>query len=61
MKTPIRSPALAARIGVTKATILSWAKRGIIPCSRLPFGRYQFILEDVLEALKAIGYKEINK
>ena len=58
MKTPIRSPELGKRLGVTKRTVLNWARGGIIPYSNLPYGRYQFILEDVLEALHKIGFKE---
>lgn len=40
------------RVGVRPATVLTWARRGLIPAVRAGQHPVRFVLEDVLAALR---------
>ena len=44
-----RTGAIAKVLGVSPATVQSYARRGLIPCSQTPGGQYRFNSEEVME------------
>lgn len=51
----LRSSELARRLGLSKPTILTLAKSGVIPSMKLPSGHYRFDEEAVRTALASKG------
>lgn len=51
----LRSSELAKRLGLSKPTILTLAKDGVIPAMKLPSGHYRFDEDEVRAALASKG------
>ncbi|MEM4498275.1 MAG: helix-turn-helix domain-containing protein [Nitrososphaerota archaeon] len=49
---------LAAILRVSKKTLYSWTRAGLIPCHRLPSGRLRYDVDEVLEVLKRAEPKQ---
>jgi DNA-binding transcriptional MerR regulator len=46
-----RTGATAKALGLSSATVQSYARRGLIPCSQTPGGQYRFNSDEVMEVL----------
>ncbi|MEN8671779.1 helix-turn-helix domain-containing protein [Nocardioides sp.] len=46
-----RTGVTAKALGVSPATVQSYARRGLIPCSQTPGGQYRFNTDEVMEVL----------
>jgi predicted site-specific integrase-resolvase len=55
-ETPlVDAHAVAKRFGVSYATVLGWARRGVVPCLRAGHHPVRFEIDAVEDALRARG------